>query len=52
MLSFAINFGIKFSSFRFDSEPGKYLSNIFDPILLMQYIKALGLEVKNEDKKI
>lgn len=48
---FAIDVTIEFSSFKINPEADKYLSNVSDLILLMQYNKALGPEIENEDKK-
>lgn len=50
-MSFAIDFANELSSFRFDPEPNKYLSNAFDLILSMWQDEALGPEVENNNEE-
>ena len=50
-MSFARNFTIKFSSFKFDSELDKYLFNASNAILQTRYNEVPGLEVENEYEK-
>lgn len=50
-MPFATDFATYFSNFRVDLESDKYLSNTFDPILLMWHDEAPGLKVENEDEE-
>lgn len=51
IILFVIDFDIDFSSFKVDSEPDKYLSNAFNPILLIRHNEVPGPEVKNGNEK-
>ena len=50
-MSCRINFATKFSSFRVDPNPDKYLFNTFNLILPMQHDKTPAPKVESEDKR-